>query len=164
MKPLLSLLLLAAVGGGCSFLGADEEASLGLHFMVWSEEKPDFRMAFSDGKQVRTFGRSDFDLPDALEQFDAGPFRTATSGDLHIACSIMGAGGETSVTTAVTLRLRPDWRYGVDCAAGPHNPYRACFGCMGYAAQPLGPEQGFAAGDSLYVVWGGTSISSPVLY
>jgi hypothetical protein len=163
MKRIAFLLILVAVGG-CSFLGADEDAALGLHFTLWTEEKPDFRMTFSDGRQVRTFDRRDFDIPDAVEQFDAGPFRTATSGDLRIACSILGTREEASVTAAVSLPLCPDWRYGVNCAAGPHNPYLACFGCQGYAAQPLGPGHGFEAGDSLYVVWSGTPIRNPVLY
>ncbi len=96
--------------------------------------------------------------------FDAGPFDIATSGVLHVACSLLDDAGDVVATEDANLPLRSDWRHDVQCAVGRLNPYRMCMGCSGFEATSLGPELGFAEGDSLFVVWGGTSISSPVLY
>ncbi len=134
-------------------------------FLARSEmqEHPDFRISFVDGPRTRTLGRSDFASHEGV-QFDAGPFETSTSGTLRLACSILDSSGHSVAAETVRLPLRPGWRYSVTCAVGMHNPADACFGCLGSEATPLGPALGFAPGDSLFVVWGGTSISNPVLY
>lgn len=138
---------------------------MSLRFLARSEaqDQSAYRITFSDGKQHRVLEREEF-VQVGDVQFDAGPFDTATSSTLRVACSVLTEEGEALATEEVRLPLRSDWRYSVDCAVGQLNPYRVCFGCMGFNAKPLGPSQGFASGDSLFVVWGGTSISSPVHY
>lgn len=164
MKRLFVLTLLAAGLAGCSLFGSDEEpAMLSVRFFTGAEGPSDFRVVFDDGKRTRTLERGDFSAAGDV-QFDAGPFETATSGTLHLACSLLDEGGHSRATQAVALPLRSDWRYSVDCTVGPLNPYRTCFGCLGFEVLPLRAQQGYEAGDSLFVVWGGNSISSPVIY
>lgn len=136
-----------------------------LSFFTQSEAQKQlaFHMTFSDGKRSRTLERDDF-IPAGDAQFNAGPFDTATSGDLHVACSVLDGRGEAVAVERVSLPLSGDQRYSVNCSTGPHNPYRTCFGCWGFEAEPLGPERGFAPGDSLFVVWSKNSISNPVIY
>ena len=156
---------LAALIVGCSLLGAHKHAELSIHFFTRSaaKEQPDFLIAFTDGRTSRRIQRNDFNRVGAV-QFDAGPFEISTSGTLRVFCRILEAGGEVLATQKATLSVRPDWRYSVSCSLGRMNPYHACFGCTGFEAQPLDSALGFAPGDSLFVVWGGTSISNPVMY
>ena len=175
-RPHLFLpILLCLCVGGCSLFdlgsspGSDdvsgEEATLALMFSAQSEthERSAFRMTFSDGKRVYTLERDDF-TPVGNTQFNAGPFDTATSGTLRVACSVLDGRGSVIATEALSLPLRPDQRYDVICSAGPHNPYRSCFGCWGFEARSLERKSGLAPGDSLFVVWSKNSISNPVDY
>ena len=158
-------MLCVLLAQGCSLFGSAEEATLDLGFFPRSKtQKPfAFRVTFSDGKRVYTLERDDF-TPVGDTQFNAGPFDTATSGELHVACSVLDERGEVVAAEGVSLPLRRDQRYSVDCTVGQRTPYRMCFGCWGFEVEPLGPERGFVPGDSLFVVWSRNSISNPVLY
>ena len=116
-------------------------------------------MTFTDGKRTRTLERNNFSAIG-----NGQPFDTATSGTLRVACSVLDGRGRALATEALSLPLRPDQRYDVDCSAGPHNPYRSCFGCWGFEARPLKRERGSAPSDSLFVVWSRNSISNPMIY
>ena len=163
--PLLLLVLFCLCLGGCNLFGSDEEATLSLEFSVQSgvHERSAFRMTFDDGKRTRTLERDDFSTGGG-ERYDAGPFDTATSGTLRVACSVLDGRGRALATEELSLPLRPDQRYDVDCSAGPHNPYRSCMGCWGFEARPLKRERGSAPSDSLFVVWSRNSISNPMIY
>ena len=157
--------LCALLAQGCSLFGSDEEAILSLSFHVpyGAQDQPNFRMVFSDGEHGRTLERGDFDAI-SDRQYNAGPFDTATSGTLRVSCSVLDGRGRAVATEGLSLPLRPDQRYDAICSAGPHNPYRSCFGCWGFEARSLARAPEFAPGDSLFVVWSRNSISSPVVY
>lgn len=166
MARLVPLALAALTAAGCSLLGPDggSEVAFRLFDRSAAEGAPAFAVTFGDGRRSRTLGPGDFAAVNGV-QSEAGPFETATSGTLRAACSVLGGGGEPTATAEVSLPLRPDWRYSVDCAVGPSDPSRLCFGCLGSEAAPVpAGTPGAAPGDSLFLVWGGTSISSPVLY
>ena len=161
MKHLLTVALIAAALSGCSLFGSDEPSTLDFHFWMIEEDRPvpAFRFTFDDGGSGRTLERDDFDGAD----FKAGPFEINTRGHLRLACSVVDGEGRAATTT-LRVALYPDWEYDATCAAGPLNPYRMCFGCKGYAAQPLDHVEGFAPGDSLYLVWAGDPSSRPNIY
>ena len=72
--------------------------------------------------------------------------------------------GELLSTGTVLLPRRRDWRWGVTVEASTTDPQLGCFGCLGSQVFPL--DAGFQSPgrDSIWVVWGGNSISDPVTY
>lgn len=62
------------------------------------------------------------------------------------------------------LAGEPDWIHGVDIHAANEDPRRYCMGCLGSVRFPLDPEGQSPAANAIYVIWGGNSISSPVVY
>jgi hypothetical protein len=65
----------------------------------------------------------------------------------------------------IALDLRKDWGWGIDIYHTDRNPYHMCMGCFGYESFPiLGSAYLTGDGDSVFVIWGGNSISNPVEY
>jgi len=67
-------------------------------------------------------------------------------------------------TGSLELPLRSDWRYGVTVQVDSTDPARYCLGCIGSLAFALRPGVGRSVRDSLWLSWGGNSISNPVEY
>jgi hypothetical protein len=65
---------------------------------------------------------------------------------------------------AIVLPLRKDWGWGVDIQLATADPRLQCFGCVGSRAFVLAPAFRPANRDSIWLVWGGNSISNPVVY
>lgn len=70
----------------------------------------------------------------------------------------------TASDGTISLPARSDWSWGVDITIDSLNPTRFCFGCMGSQSFPLDARFRRNARDSVWVVWGGNSISNPVIY
>lgn len=62
---------------------------------------------------------------------------------------------------AITLPVREDWIWSVAVHVADRSPLERCLGCMGARSFPLRSD---APADSLFLVWGGNSISRPVIY
>lgn len=88
---------------------------------------------------------------------------TATSGELVADISMRDAQGVIA-TGQVTLALKSDWIWGINLHVDSVNPSRYCFGCFGSRSFPLRAGVGRTVRDSLWVTWGGNSISNPVVY
>ena len=89
---------------------------------------------------------------------------TATSGpDLELSYTLESAGAILSSGT-FTIPRRSDWRWNVSFWAATTNPMESCFGCFGFATFPLAETARTPGRDSIWVVWGGNSISDPVIY
>jgi hypothetical protein len=88
---------------------------------------------------------------------------TPTSGTLTVAYELRTAGGLASAG-GVSLQMRRDWTWGVDVRVDSANPIRTCFGCAGSKGFMLAPFAQRTPKDSVWVVWGGNSISRPVVY
>jgi hypothetical protein len=89
---------------------------------------------------------------------------TFTSGpDLELNYQLE-SGGEVLSSGSVILPRRSDWSWGVTIWARTTDPGEECFGCFGSAAFPLAPAFRAAGRDSVWLVWGGNSISDPVIY
>jgi hypothetical protein len=91
-------------------------------------------------------------------------FETGTSGTFSIDFTLLLDGAGTTTTGTVALPLRGDWRWGVDLILSEEDPTATCFGCMGRLAFDVDPVMGYPATMKLWVVWGGNSISNPVVY
>jgi len=154
---LVSLMLISSIG--CSKDRA--EIRLGAQRGFESAEGRELRVTVSENDRVflRDF---EFVLSDARPS--AGPFSTAHSGTLKIACVVLLDGNETNGRGEIELPLRSDWRWGVDFFISQNDPIDTCFGCFGSRAFALDPALGYGEAEKLYVVWGGNSISDPVIY
>jgi hypothetical protein len=106
-----------------------------------------------DGSDFRT----DYDSPSVPR---TAPFDTQGHGTLSGQVWLV-AGHDTMATGTFDVPLREDWRWGVDIFVADSNPMRYCFGCFGSRSFKAAPS---APGDSLFLVWGGNSISNPVIY
>lgn len=116
---------------------------------------------FSHGGTSRVVTGEDFE--GTSSRFDTREFRTPTSGTLIVDVTIAEA-GEVIATGMVELPLRPDWGWGVDLFLGDRNPTDTCFGCVDYRAFGVAEGHRDSPADSLWVVWGGNSISNPVVF
>jgi hypothetical protein len=85
---------------------------------------------------------------------------TRTSGDIEIAFRLEAKGATVS-EGSVVLPLRPDWRWGVQVVSATSNPLEACTGCVGSKAFPLAREFRGPERDSVWLLWGGGSMSEP---
>ena len=117
-----------------------------------------------DGRQVRTLTGADFKLLGGNQH--RGPtLGTSTHGTLIVSYSLRSSASLSDVSSGqIELPLRKDWTYGVDVLADTADPRRLCFGCQGSKAFSLAPDFRSPLADSVYVVWGGNSISHPVIY
>jgi hypothetical protein len=88
---------------------------------------------------------------------------THTNGSAEVSFRLEESGAVLS-EGSVSLPLRADWRWGVSVIAQTIDPREGCFGCVGSMAFPLAPSHRAPDRDSIWVVWGGNSISDPVVY
>lgn len=120
-------------------------------------------VTYGDGRQVRTL------TPDDLTTIQkghtiAGPFQTATNGDLEVTGVLVDRDGAELAKGTVELPLEPDRRYGVWVIIGSGDPTTGCMGCAGSLSFPIDPAAGYTPAVSLAIVWGTNSISNPVVY
>lgn len=162
MRRLAAALALSLALSACSAFGLGGEAEVDLMVVLPEEEARTLDFTVDVGGQ--TFGRADF-RPVGGRQFDAGPVEVEARST-RIACVVSNGAlsGGASTTGTLRLDLEDGWRYGVQCAVASENPVRLCMGCRGSRSFALSPSLGLAPGDSLYLVWGGDPIDSPVVY
>lgn len=145
---------------GCSVF-SEEPAALTFRLSPQDEprEHATLRLQFMEGIHTRTVSPDDF--PEGRST--TRPFSVSADEALIFADLI---DTQSSARTRGVLRLpiNEGWRYEVQVAVGSENPEGRCFGCMGSVSFALEPALGYAATDSLFLVWGGTSIENPVLY
>lgn len=107
-----------------------------------------------DGDEIATDGS-----PTRSPEFD-----TPGSGTLTVEAVLREPGGPTLADGSIELELREDWVWGVDLHLADTDPAAMCFGCLGSAAFPVPDTLTGDPRDSLFIVWGGNSISDPVVY
>jgi hypothetical protein len=137
----------------------DEKAQVRLTTYKDYESKryPEIQVTVHDGIRALVFV-----LNEATSS--VGPCKTAKRGTLKIKCVVLLDGERTQTRGSVELPLRSDWRWGVDFFIRDDDPAHTCFGCFGSVSYELDPRLGFGEGKKLYIVWGGNSISNPVIY
>jgi hypothetical protein len=117
-----------------------------------------------DGERVIRWDGADFQ-PELPVGTPATPeVEIATSGpDLTLTYRLESEAGLLSAGS-VTLPRRSDWRWHVTISAATTDPALLCFGCVGSHAFGLPEAFRVPERDSIWVVWGGNSISNPVVY
>jgi hypothetical protein len=96
--------------------------------------------------------------------FTTGEIETPSTGSLEIGFTLRASDGTTVSTGTVELPLKPDWRWNIVLLPTINDPKIHCFGCFGSKAFPLDPKFRATEKESLWIYWGGNSISNPVVY
>lgn len=159
----LTLYLALALG----FAGCGEEAQEALLSYTFFEEEPSFSrdllvIEFTDGGRTRRLTGSDFVAASSLRS-DTREFETRTSGELVTEFWLI-SGADTLSSGELSLQLRPDFRWNISFQRADADPTDMCFGCIGSVAVELASSLQQVPADSLWVVWGGNSISNPVVF
>lgn len=91
-------------------------------------------------------------------------YRTPKAGTLNVSVVLARPGEPALAGDSIQLQLRRDWAWGIDVYLTNRNPFEMCFGCRGYRAVPIPAGIAAQPDDSLFIVWGGTSISHPTIF
>lgn len=116
---------------------------------------------FSDGWKGHRLIGADFGGTGGRR--DAGAFPTRTAGRL-LTSFWMIQGTDTLSSGELELDLIADWEWNISFFRSDRDPSLMCFGCLGSAAYGLESALQTMPGDSLWLVWGGNSISDPVVF
>jgi hypothetical protein len=116
---------------------------------------------FSDDGRTRTVSGNDF--ASHGQRADTPAFATRTRGALEVDVEVETDGGLVASGT-LELPLEPDWRWNVSLFLDERNPHETCIGCFGYRSFPVLESYRTSPAESLWMTWGGNSISSPVVY
>jgi hypothetical protein len=141
---------------GCS----EKDARVRLSFHADPLENTDLslRMVLHDDDGARTT----INLGSSPES--VGPFDTKNSGRMTIDFQLLANGKPQSTAGTLELPLKEDWIWGVDFFIREEDPLGICFGCEGSREYELDETLGYPPEEKLYAVWGGNSISNPVVY
>ena len=123
----------------------------------WTQDIPEVRVSWKRWPRERTV------VLDSTNTV-TDEFETGTSGTFPIDFTLLHGGVATTTAGTVGLPLRGDWMWGVDFFLSEADPTLTCFGCMGRLEFDVDPVLGYPPEVKLWVVWGGNSISNPVLY
>lgn len=156
----VSILALVVASATCR---SDDRARVGFTFF----EEPGFSadlliLEFSDGSGARRLRGVDFSRGTG-SRLDTRVFETRTSGTLLTAFWLV-EGSDTLSAGDLRIDLRPDWEWNIGFMRGSENPAAMCFGCVGAAAYGIAEALQGTPSDSLWLVWGGNSISDPVVF
>jgi hypothetical protein len=154
-RLLCAWLFLPAVLVGCS--GEEAEVRFSVQSYAGAEDVPHVTVTFRDVDRIR---RVELDASDRV----SGIYTTKTAGDLEVRFSLASGQGEMPNVGSITLPLKNDWRWGVQFYISTSDPRDGCFGCFGSKSFELDPVLGYDEEQKLYIVWGGNSISHPVVY
>jgi hypothetical protein len=119
-------------------------------------------LEFSDGRQGRRLTGGDFGDRTGT-RWDTREFQTQTTGEL-VASFWLVQGADTLSSGELRIDLRPDWRWNISFFREAADPSATCFGCVGAAAYELASVLKTVPADSLWLVWGGNSISDPAVF
>jgi hypothetical protein len=146
-------------------LGCGEEARIGASARLESPLSTEMlTVTVRDVSRIIRWTGDDFTIGPDLVTPTTPEVGTRTSGpDLEVTYEISDGGAVLSSGT-VLLPRRSDWRWGVTIEAATADPAEFCFGCFGSRAFALAPAFRPPGRDSIWVVWGGNSISNPVIY
>jgi hypothetical protein len=150
---------IAVIVTGCSA----DQASVSYTFL----EEPGFQvdllvLEFSDGSLTRRLTDDDFEAATGSRR-DTRVFGTRTAGELVTSFWLL-QGSDTLSSGELRIELRSDWAWNIGFLRADEDPSGTCFGCVGAAPYELAPSAQAVPTDSLWLVWGGNSISDPVVF
>jgi hypothetical protein len=165
MPSTSKLMLAAAVVSSCVAFGCEDEDEALVSFSILSEpgrlDSSTVTVRFSDGGGSRTVLGDDFAGDD--RRADTREYATRTRGTLEVFVEVDTDAGRVASGT-LDLPLQPDWRWSINLFLDEQNPHETCIGCFGYVSFPVLESYRTSPAESLWMTWGGNSISNPVVY
>ena len=119
-------------------------------------------LEFYDGRRAWQLTGDDF-RDRAGRRWDTREFETGTTGELVTSFWLV-QDSDTLSSGELRIDLRADWSWNISFFREDTDPSATCFGCIGAAAHELAPVLQSVPADSLWLVWGGNSISDPVVF
>lgn len=107
---------------------------------------------------------SDFTADASLALPHTIEWNAGTPGPIDVAFELRDSTGAVVAGGQVPLPPRTDWRWDVYFFNVTQDPRSTCLGCSGAFSFSLAAGYQAPGRDSLWVVWGGNSISNPVIY
>jgi hypothetical protein len=161
MNPrMLAALLLAVLISGCEdteesqfLVGLQGRTDVLRPLITVTASGPGWEVEL-EGPEIRSDGSDNY----------SRVFRTPGRGTLRVVARLQSADGEELALGSAELDLRRDWVWSMDIWLNEGDPTETCMGCMGVLAFQVPNDLLPEVADSLYLVWGGNSISDPVIY
>lgn len=155
-------IIVILIASGC---GDDKDARLQLNLINPSFSIDNIIVTAKDGGLTRVLDSDNFRVNGSGYKSDW--INTRKSGKIDISFRIwdgISRSTDPDLEGSLELELKPDWYWSIDFVVAESNPALYCMGCSGSVGfelpSPLQSEQG----DSLFLIWGGNSISNPVIY
>lgn len=153
----------------CSVFGTDDKKAE-TQFSVDSDllSNQTLYINFTDSDNSKSFSNQDFQKREnpTTGELATPIIETATDGKLTVEFQLLDSETEQKISEGdFKLDLKEDWRYSfyILSDSAEADPTEGCFGCGGYFSFAYSIDNS-SSEDSLYVVWGGNSISNPVEY
>jgi hypothetical protein len=105
-----------------------------------------------------------YDLSGTIIHFESALCSTGTRGMIDVLFKLLTPQGARVCSGQVSLPLTIDNKYEVILMNQAEDPSRAWWGITGSKSFPLPPADRRSESDSLWVMWGGNSISNPAIY
>lgn len=153
IAPLLCLLPTACAAGAPT-----EGRVVRISVIEWQEDEPLSSLQVTvraNGRHVSTISAVDLTVDEGYGQPHSRWFVVPGHGEMTVSFRVAERGSGT-----VRIPLKPDWEREVQFHVADSDPIDRCFGCEGSERF----EFSGLPGKHLYVVWGGNSISEPVVY
>jgi hypothetical protein len=157
---LVGLFLLGIAALACGDDGSAAESRLRLAALSWTDDAPplhDLAIEVQAGDALHPVSGSDLRPSDQYAQPHSAWLAMPAEGAIIVRFTL---DSESESEGAVVLEARPDWEWEVQFHIAGTDPFDQCFGCVGSEAFSLGAREDVR----LYVVWGGNSISDPVVF
>jgi hypothetical protein len=152
---------LALIGLGCS----EKPATIGARALLTPPINVEMlTVTFREGGRTWQARSTEFTTDASMAVPHTREWQTGTHGSLDVAFELADSLGTVVASGQIALPLRSDWRWGIDFFNTGADPELLCVGCLGSRAFAILPAYRAYAGDSLWVVWGGNSISRPIVY
>lgn len=92
-------------------------------------------------------------------------YRTANSGSVIIKFEIKTELNKLISKGEISIPLKKDWAWSVEISHSNSDPLIGCFGCVESKSFPILESEYISNNaDSIFIVYGGNSISNPVIY
>ncbi len=164
------LITLAIFFTSCSILGTNDneaEAQFSIDSDLLTEQS--LNLSFKDGSKTQNFSTQDFQMREnpTTGELATPIVKTSTDGKLTVEFQLSDANTKQQISKgSFQLDLKEDWRYSIYFLAdsAEADPTYGCFGCGGYFSFKYLSDSSEPTNDSLFVVWGGHSMSNPVEY
>lgn len=159
----LVLTVVAVILAACGDGGPDAEpprARVRIAAIGWAAtDLPDLTVTIDDGSGARAIAGASLAPDEDYGQPHSAWLPTRSDGTLVVSVrATLAAGGPA--TAEVAVPLQDDWEWEFQIVRAATDPIDTCFGCVGSERLAGLPGSGLA----IWLVWGGNSISAPVVY